>query len=71
MHTIKDSVLIASTPARIREALTSKDDVRGWWTTDVQCNSEAREVTFTFEKTLGTVMSSTFRLDGADDRRVA
>ena len=70
MHTIENTALISSTPARILEALTTKDGIRGWWTTDVDCDSDKREATFRFEKRVG-VMAVTFHLDHADESRVA
>ena len=67
MHTIKNTALISTTPARILEALTTKDGIRGWWTTDVDCDSDKREAAFRFEKQVG-VMAVTFRLDQAESR---
>src|SRR5690349_17353917 len=71
MHTIENSALVDSTPATVIQALTTKDGIKGWWTTDCDCNAEAREATFRFEKQAGTVVAVTFRLDGADERSVA
>jgi uncharacterized protein YndB with AHSA1/START domain len=70
MHTIENTLRIAATPARVLEALTTKEGIRGWWTTDVDCDSDKREATFRFEKQVG-VMAVTFRLDAADAKRVA
>src|SRR5688572_22606700 len=66
MYTIENSTLISSTPARLLEALTTKDGIKGWWTNDVDCDAEKREATFRFDKNGGEV-ASTFRLDTADD----
>jgi uncharacterized protein YndB with AHSA1/START domain len=70
MHTIEDRIRITATPSRVVEALTTKEGIRGWWTTDVDCDSEKREATFRFEKQ-SEVMTATFRLDSADERGVA
>jgi len=70
MFTIENSIQISAPANRVLEALTTKAGIRGWWTTDVDCDLEAREATFRFEKQAG-VMAVTFRLDAADDKRVA
>jgi uncharacterized protein YndB with AHSA1/START domain len=70
MHTIETNILIQATPARVLEALTTKDGNKAWWTNDVDCDSEKREATFRFEKQ-GSEVAATFRLDSADESGVA
>lgn len=67
---IENQIQIAATPNRIREALTTHQGQTGWWTTDVECDAERREATFRFARPTNT-MAVTFRLDGADEHRVA
>ena len=71
MYTIKDSTLIRSTPAQIFQALTTNEGIRRWWTTDLDSDCETHEATFRFEPTAGQMHSSTFRMDSADERRIA
>jgi uncharacterized protein YndB with AHSA1/START domain len=70
MHTIENSTLITTTPARVLTALTTKEGIRGWWTTDCDADCEKHEATFRFDKQDGET-ASTFRLDSADERGVA
>ena len=69
MYKIEDTTLITTTPARVLEAVTSKEGFRGWWTTDVECDADRSEATFRFEHK-GRLLAHTFRLDSADERHV-
>jgi len=70
MYTIENNLRISATPARVLAALTTKEGIKGWWTTDVDCDSDKREATFRFQKQ-ATQMAVTFRLDDASEQRVA
>jgi uncharacterized protein YndB with AHSA1/START domain len=69
MYSIESHIQIQASPARVLEALTTKDGVRGWWTDDVDCNSETRQATFRFSKPQG-VMAVTFAVERADENGV-
>ncbi len=70
MHTVKNIIEISKSPAAVLAALTTKEGIKGWWTTDCECNEAERLATFRFAKPEG-LFSFTFRLDGADERGVA
>ena len=70
MHTIENTIQIAATPSRILEALTTKEGMQGWWTTDVECNEAKREATFRFARKTSEAMAVTFQLLSADEQGV-
>ncbi len=66
MHTIENTIQIAATPKSVLEALTTKTGIQGWWTPDVECDSDKREVTYRFVKPEGE-MAVTFQLVSSDE----
>jgi uncharacterized protein YndB with AHSA1/START domain len=69
MHTINNTIQINATPSTVQKALTTHEGMVGWWTTDCECNAEAREATFRFRVDSGT-KSVTFKMLSADETGV-
>jgi len=70
MHTIENTITIAATPSRVLQALTTKEGMQGWWTTDVECDADKRQATFRFARKASEAMAVTFQLESADERGV-
>jgi uncharacterized protein YndB with AHSA1/START domain len=69
MYSIENQIEIQASPSRVLEALTTKEGIAGWWTQDVDCNSDTREATFRFAKPQG-LMAVTFKVERADESGV-
>jgi len=67
-YSIENQIQIAVTPNRVLRALTTLEGIHGWWTTDADVGAD--RATYRFEKQVGP-MAVTFRVDTADERRVA
>jgi len=65
MHSIENTIQIATTSDHVLEALTTKTGIQGWWTRDVDCDSDKRQVTYRFVKPEGE-MAVTFQLVSSD-----
>jgi uncharacterized protein YndB with AHSA1/START domain len=69
MHTIETTIDISAPAHRVLEALTTKDGIRAWFTDDVSCDADKRQVTYRFATAAGT-KAVTFQLDARTDTRV-